>query len=49
MILWERMCMAFTITDRRISNALKARAAAQNPEFKEFWRNVAETLSKAPK
>ena len=41
--------MTSTITDRRISNAKKAMAAAKSPEFKEFWRKVAETLSKVPK
>jgi hypothetical protein len=38
--------MTNTITEQRIINANKAHAAAQNPEFKNYWRQVADTLAK---
>jgi hypothetical protein len=38
--------MTNTITEQRIINAKKAHAAAQNPDFKEYWRKVADTLAK---
>jgi hypothetical protein len=31
---------------QRVAKAKKAMKAAQNPEFKNYWRKVADTLSK---
>ena len=38
--------MTNTITEQRIINANKAQMAAQNPKFKNYWREVADTLAK---
>lgn len=38
--------MTDTITEMRVTKAKKAEAAARNPEFKNYWRKVAETLAK---
>jgi len=38
--------MMNTITVQRVTKAKKAMTAAQNPEFKNYWHKVAETLSK---
>lgn len=35
-----------TIATQRIVKARRAMMNAQNPEFKDYWRNVAETLAK---
>ena len=47
MIFWEKMYMTSTVTELRISKAQKAQAAAQNPDFKEYWRKVTEALQRA--
>ena len=38
--------MTNTINVQRVGKAKKAMKAAQNPHFKEYWRKVADTLSK---
>ena len=38
--------MTNTITEQRIINANMARAKAKNPKFKNYWREVADTLAK---
>lgn len=38
--------MTNTITEHRIINAKKAQMASKNPEFKNYWRQVADTLAK---
>lgn len=38
--------MTNTMAVQRVGNAKKAMKAAQNPEFKNYWRKVADTLSK---
>ena len=38
--------MTNTTAVQRITKAKKAMKAAQNPEFKNYWRQVADTLAK---
>ena len=38
--------MTNTINIQRVGKAKKAMKAAQNPDFKEYWRKVAATLAK---
>jgi hypothetical protein len=40
------MYMTSTVTELRISKAKRAQTAAKNPAFKNYWRKVADTLSK---
>ena len=35
-----------TIAAQRVIKARRAMMNARNPEFKDYWRNVAETLAK---
>lgn len=35
-----------TIATRRVVKARRAMMNARNPEFKNYWRQVAETLAK---
>lgn len=36
--------MNIQLTMKRIQNARRAMVRAQNPKFRAFWNNVAETL-----